>query len=71
MTATTSERQESVSPLADDLLAGAEKIAAYSGESVRRTRHLMAVHGLPHFKRGGLIYSRKSWLDRYFSGEGQ
>jgi hypothetical protein len=55
-------------PLADDLLIGAEGIGKYTGEDTRRTRHLIKAHGLPHFKRGGRIYSRKSWVDAYYNG---
>ena len=63
------ERTKSVPSLADDLLNGAEAIAEYTNEPVRRVLHLISHHGLPHFKRGQRIYSRKTWLDRYYSGE--
>ncbi len=59
-------------PLADDLLTTIEAIAEYiTGEateaSVRRVRHLIRSHRLPSKKVGGLIQSRKSWIDRYYA----
>ena len=58
------------SPLAADLLGpGVAAIAAHTGGPECRIRHLIRHHNFPHFKRGGLIYSRKSWADRYYSGE--
>jgi hypothetical protein len=59
-----------LSPLQADVLGpGVAKIAAYTPDNERRVRHLIRHHRFPHFYRGGLIYSRKSWLDRYYSGE--
>jgi hypothetical protein len=58
-----------LSPKQDVLEPGVERIAAYCPDDERRVRHLIRAHGFPHFKRGNLIYSRKSWVDRYYSGE--
>jgi hypothetical protein len=55
------------SSLAQDLLRGVEEIAAYTGETVRRQRHLIAHHNFPHMKAGGIIVSRRSWCDEYYS----
>ena len=56
--------------LKDDVLGpGVGRIAEYAPDDERRIRHLIKKHDFPYFKRGGLIYSRKSWLDRYYSGE--
>jgi hypothetical protein len=57
--------------LKDDVLGpGVAKIAAYGPDDERRTRHLIRTDpDYPVFRRGGLFYSRKSWLDRYYSGE--
>jgi hypothetical protein len=71
---TTSEPEDGKmtepSPLAADLLGpGVAAIAAYTGEPERRQRHLIRHHNFPHFKRGGLIYSKRSWADAYYSGE--
>jgi hypothetical protein len=57
-------------PLAEDLLVGVRAIAAFTGESERRIRHLISRHELPSFKRGGLFYARKSALNAYYGGEG-
>jgi hypothetical protein len=54
---------------ADVLGPGVAKIAEYTPDNERRVRHLINKHNFPHFTVGGLIYSRKSWLDRYYSGE--
>jgi hypothetical protein len=54
----------------DDLIGpGLAKIAAATNESTRRVRYLIRHHSLPCFERGGRVYSRRSWLDRYFRGE--
>ena len=65
----TTTPEESAPDLASDLLNGAAAIAKYTGEPVRRIRHLIRQHNFPCFKRGQRIYSRKSWADRYFSRE--
>lgn len=59
---------EEATTLKDDLLRGLGQIAAYSGESERRVKHLIRAHGYPHFKVGRAVYSRRSWLDRYYAG---
>jgi hypothetical protein len=61
--------ESSQSPLAQDLLRGVAEIATYTGEPQRRVRHLIRAHDFPHFKRGAIIYSRRSWADRWYSGE--
>jgi hypothetical protein len=71
---TTSEpldgQMTEVSPLAADVLGpGVAKIASYTPDSERRVRHLIAKYDFPHVYIGGLIYSRKSWLERYYNGE--
>jgi hypothetical protein len=56
--------------LKDDVLGpGVGRIAEYAPDSERRIRHLIRKHGFPVFYIGNLMYSRKSWLDRYYSGE--
>jgi len=55
------------SPLARDLLTGAEAIAEYLGWPLRRTQHQIAEGRLPIKRVGHLITSRKSELDRAFS----
>jgi hypothetical protein len=53
--------------LADDLLPTITAISEYTGEPVRRLRHIIAVHGFPAKKVGGKIQSRKSWIDKYYA----
>ena len=55
-----------MSALKDDLLPSLPAISEYTGQSVRRLRHLIAVHDFPHKKVGGKIESRKSWIDQYY-----
>jgi hypothetical protein len=56
--------------LKDDVLGpGVGRIAEYAPDDERRIRHLIRKHGFPHFYVGQKLYSRKSWLDRYYSGE--
>jgi hypothetical protein len=55
--------------LNDPILEGAQGISEYAGVDVRKVRHLMANHGLPYVRRGRLIFSRASWVDRYFSAD--
>jgi hypothetical protein len=56
--------------LADDVIGpGVGKIAAETSDSERRVRYLIDRHGFPVFRRGLRIYSRRSWLERYYSGE--
>lgn len=58
--------------LADDLLRGADEIAAFMFGSARHRRKVYyltgeASRGLPHFKMGSLICARKSTLLRWIS----
>ena len=55
----------------DDIVGpGAPAIAAATPESdARRIRHLIRTAGFPVIERGGRLYSRRSWIDRYYSGE--
>jgi hypothetical protein len=54
----------------DDVVGpGVEKIAAETPDPERRVRYLINAHGFPCFKLGNLIYSRRSWIDRYYRGE--
>ena len=46
--------------LADDLCRGAEAIAAFTGEPVRRVRYMLEMGDLPAFKLRGRWYLRKS-----------
>lgn len=55
---------KSPSPLAADLLTGANEIAAYVGWPVRRIQHLVAERHLPVKRIGKLLVARKSQLDR-------
>jgi hypothetical protein len=54
-------------PLADDLLRSVKEIAAYLGESERRTRHLIDTGVVPAKKVAGRVQSRKSWVDEYYA----
>lgn len=59
-------------PLADDLLRGADEIAAFMFGSARHRRKVYyltgeASRGLPHFKMGSLICARKSTLLRWIA----
>jgi hypothetical protein len=65
----TLERTESAPDLADDLLSGVKAFANHTGLPERRIRHMIENHEFPVRKVGGLFYSRRSWIDRYFSGE--
>ena len=46
--------------LADDLCRGAEAIAKFEGETVRRVRYMLEKGDLPAFKQRGSWYMRKS-----------
>ena len=50
------------SPLGLDLLSGAEEIAEFLGEPIRRTRYMLEKRDLPAFKWRGRWYCRKSKL---------
>ncbi len=55
--------------LKDDIIGpGARRIADATGESPRRVLHLVEAHNLPVILRGGKLYSRRSWLDAWYSG---
>jgi hypothetical protein len=59
-----------VTTLKDDVLGpGVARIAEYAPDDERRIRHLIRAYDFPHFHIGQLIYSKKSWVDRYYSGE--
>lgn len=53
--------------LASDLLKGVSEIAAYLGETERRTRYLCDTGQIPAFQVGILWRARKSELDRLYS----
>ena len=53
---------EVASPLGRDLLSGAEEIAAFLDEPVRRIRYMLEKGDLPAFKLRGRWYCRKSKL---------
>lgn len=53
--------------LADDLLTGANAIAAYIGCNRRRVYHLAATGYLPIARVGNLLVARKSELERALS----
>ena len=46
--------------LAEDLLRGADEIAAFEGETVRRVRYMLEKGDLPAFKERGRWRMRKS-----------
>ena len=48
--------------LADDRLSGAQEIAEFLGESLRRTFYLLEKSQIPAFKLGGRWCARKSTL---------
>jgi hypothetical protein len=48
--------------IADDRLVGAEAIAKFRGERVRRTRYLIERGELPHGREGTLIVASKRAL---------
>lgn len=53
--------------LADDLVAGADGAAVYSGLSARAIYHLVEAKQLPVIRKGRRLYFRKSELDRAFT----
>jgi len=55
--------QETSSPLADDRLVGVNAIAAYRGETPRRTRYLIEIGELPVGKEGNIYVASKRGLD--------
>ena len=54
-------------PLGDDLVGGAEDIAAELRMSKRRTYHLLESGALPAFKLGGRWYIRPSTMKKHFA----
>jgi hypothetical protein len=57
------------SPLADDLLLGAQAIADEMGIPVRRAFHLLESRHLPADKVGRTWMSTRSRLRRFFDGD--
>jgi hypothetical protein len=57
--------------LATDMLRGAEEIADFMGENVRRIYQLAATGGLPVFKIGSIICARKSTIMNYIAAQEQ
>jgi hypothetical protein len=51
-----------LTPLAEDLMIGAEPIAAWLGVSVRQIFYMHETKKLPLFKIGGRVAGRKSKL---------
>jgi hypothetical protein len=61
-----------MSSLREDLLPNLNAIAEHvygeaTPSTVRRLRHLIAMHGFPHKKVGGKIESRRSWIDQFYA----
>jgi hypothetical protein len=54
--------------LKDDRLPNLEAISEYTGDPVRRLRHLIDRHHFPAWKVGGRWESRKSRCDAYYAG---
>ena len=55
--------------VADDLLRGADQIAAYLGLSRRQAYHVISHKRLPTFRLGTVICARKSSLLRWIEAE--
>jgi hypothetical protein len=58
--------------LSDDRLPNLAAISEYlcgqaTPSTIRRLRHLIAVHGFPVKRVGAKIESRRSWIDRYYA----
>ena len=62
---------QTTSPLAADLLEGAQEIAAYLGWKKHRVYNAVRCHYLPIGQYGALLIARKSELDRALSGVAQ
>lgn len=55
--------------LGDDLLTGADEIAAYIGWPPRRVYRAVEKNLIPYFKKGSLILARKSEINAAFRSE--
>lgn len=75
----SADTARSAATLGDDLLRGAEEIAAYVFGDPRLRRRVYHLTGdarmrMPHFRIGAIICARKStlkrWIDRLERGEG-
>lgn len=55
--------------LKEDLISGAEDIADFCGVPIRRVYGWVKT-AVPVFAVGGVIYARRSELERYFSASG-
>lgn len=53
--------------LADDVLKGAEAIAAFLGEDMRAVFYQINKHAIPHYRVGKLIRARKSVLTAWIA----
>ncbi|WP_016747755.1 helix-turn-helix domain-containing protein [Rhizorhabdus wittichii] len=53
--------------LSDDLLAGAQAAADFSGISTRAIYHLVEAGHLPVIRKGKRLYFRRSELEKAFS----
>jgi hypothetical protein len=53
--------------LADDRLVGAEAIAEFRGEQVRRTRYLLERGDIPHGREGNLFVASKRVLREHWA----
>ncbi len=66
------ENAHSVSaPLTDDLLCGAVAIARFMGEHITPAMvyRMVAKDQIPHFKKGALLFARKSEIEADFRSE--
>ena len=53
--------------LADDLLEGAEAIAAFLGKDARQIYHMVTKRQIPAFKLGAVLHARRSTLKQFFA----
>ena len=54
-------------PLADDLLRGADDIAAFLGLAPRAVYHAASRNQIPHYRVGAIIFARRSTLLAWIS----
>jgi hypothetical protein len=69
---TAEQLNQAASTLADDLLFGVQAIADYTGQDYRSTWHKIQHperFRFPFVRKAGQIWSRKSWLEAWYSGE--